>query len=87
MRTAQPQTLAALAGWDALLADVVKRLLANHRYAGRAIYGATQSRTRASDGRRGRPLMRPGGPLVVRAIPALVDPSVWGACNPGRSVL
>jgi hypothetical protein len=25
-RTAQPQTLAALAGWDALLADVVKRL-------------------------------------------------------------
>jgi hypothetical protein len=25
-RTAQPQTLAALTGWDALLADVVKRL-------------------------------------------------------------
>jgi hypothetical protein len=25
-RTAQPQTLAALAGWDALHADVVKRL-------------------------------------------------------------
>jgi hypothetical protein len=25
-RTAQPQTLAALAGWDAPLADVVKRL-------------------------------------------------------------
>jgi hypothetical protein len=25
-RTAQPRTLAALAGWDALLADVVKRL-------------------------------------------------------------
>jgi hypothetical protein len=25
-RTAQPQTLAALAGWDALLANVVKRL-------------------------------------------------------------
>jgi hypothetical protein len=25
-RTAQPQTLAALAGWDASLADVVKRL-------------------------------------------------------------
>jgi hypothetical protein len=25
-RTAQPQTLAALAGWDTLLADVVKRL-------------------------------------------------------------
>jgi hypothetical protein len=26
MRTAQPQMLAGLAGWDALLADVVKRL-------------------------------------------------------------
>jgi hypothetical protein len=25
-RTAQPQTLAALAGWDAVLTDVVKRL-------------------------------------------------------------
>jgi hypothetical protein len=25
-RTAQPQTLAALAGWDTLLADVVNRL-------------------------------------------------------------
>jgi hypothetical protein len=25
-RTAQPKTLAALAGWDALLSDVVKRL-------------------------------------------------------------
>jgi len=25
-RTAQPQTLAALAGWDALLLDVVRRL-------------------------------------------------------------
>jgi hypothetical protein len=25
-RTAQPQTLAAIAGWDALMADVVKRL-------------------------------------------------------------
>jgi hypothetical protein len=25
-RTARPQTLAAIAGWDALLADVLKRL-------------------------------------------------------------
>jgi hypothetical protein len=29
-RIAQPQTLAALAGWDALLADVVKRLRCSH---------------------------------------------------------
>jgi hypothetical protein len=29
-RTAQPQTLAALAGWDALLADVVKRMRCSH---------------------------------------------------------
>ena len=26
VRTARPQTLAAMAGWDALLADIVKRL-------------------------------------------------------------
>ena len=32
-RTAQPQTLAALAGWDALLADVVKRLRCSLRQA------------------------------------------------------
>lgn len=29
-RTARPQTLAALAGWDALLADVVGRLRCTH---------------------------------------------------------
>ena len=29
-RTAQPQTLAALARWDALLEDVVKRLRCSH---------------------------------------------------------
>jgi hypothetical protein len=29
-RTARPQTFAALAGWDALLADVVKRLRCSH---------------------------------------------------------
>jgi hypothetical protein len=29
-RTAQPQKLAGLAGWDALLADVVKRLRCSH---------------------------------------------------------
>jgi hypothetical protein len=29
-RTAQPQTLAALAGWDALLADVIKRMRCSH---------------------------------------------------------
>jgi hypothetical protein len=29
-RTSQPQTLASLAGWDALLADVAKRLRCSH---------------------------------------------------------
>jgi hypothetical protein len=29
-RTAQPKTLAGLAGWDALLTDVVKRLRCSH---------------------------------------------------------
>lgn len=64
--------------------NAVKRLLANPRYAGRAIWGRTRNVTRAQDGRRGRPVMSPGGPLVTRAIEPLVDPLVWGACNPGR---
>jgi hypothetical protein len=29
-RTEQPQTLAAIAGWDALLVDVLKRLRCSH---------------------------------------------------------
>lgn len=32
--TAQPQTLAALVGWDALLADIVKRGYGAHNAAG-----------------------------------------------------
>jgi site-specific DNA recombinase len=67
--------------------NAVKRILANPRYAGKAIWGATQRRTRAQDGRRGRPVMSPGGPLVVREGPALVTASVWVACNPGRPVV
>ena len=67
--------------------NAVKRLLANPRYAGRAIWGLTTNRTRAQDGRRGRPVMRPEGPLVIRTVPPLVDPSVWGACNPGRVLI
>jgi site-specific DNA recombinase len=62
--------------------NAVKRVLANRRYAGEAIWGATVSRTRAQDGRRQRPRMRPEGPLVIRQIEPLVDPAVWGACNP-----
>ena len=66
--------------------NAVKRILANPRYAGRAIWGRTRNVTRAQDGRRGRPVMSPGGPLVVREGPALVDPLEWGACNPGAVV-
>jgi site-specific DNA recombinase len=66
--------------------NAVKRILGNPRYAGTAVWGKTQNRTRAQDGRRGRPVVRPGGPLVIRTVPALVDPLEWGACNPGRSV-
>ena len=66
--------------------NAVKRILANPRYAGRAIWGATSRRTRASDGRPGRPVMRPGGPLVIRQIDAIVDSALWAACNPGAVV-
>jgi DNA invertase Pin-like site-specific DNA recombinase len=65
----------------------LRRILANPRYAGQAIWGKTQRKTLARDGARGRPVMRPGGPLVTRAIPALVDPLDWAACNPGRAVV
>jgi|SRR5580700_1482939 len=66
--------------------NAVKRILANPRYAGQAIWGRTRTVTRAQDGRRGRPVMSPDGPLVIRTGPALVDPLEWGACNPGAPV-
>lgn len=64
----------------------VKRLLANPRYAGRATWGSTVRRVGAQTGRRLAPVMRPEGPLVSRACEGLVDPLIWGACNPGRAV-
>jgi site-specific DNA recombinase len=57
--------------------NAAKRILANPRYAGQAIWGRTIRRTRAQDGRRGRPVISPGGPLVVREGPALVDAAIW----------
>jgi len=66
--------------------NAVKRILSNPRYAGRAIWGATVSQGGARDSRRTRHVMRPEGPLVVRAIQPLVDPLIWGACNPGRGL-
>jgi len=57
--------------------NAVKRILANPRYAGRLAWGATLTRTGAQDGRRLRPLARPGGPLVLRQIEPLVDPTLW----------
>lgn len=63
--------------------NAVKRLLSNPRYAGAAIWGATQRRVRAQDGRRGRPVMRPGGPLVVGECKPLISKALWEACNSG----
>jgi site-specific DNA recombinase len=65
----------------------VKRILANPRYAGRLIWGATQRRVGAATGRRQRPVMQPQA-LVDRDAPelALVDPALWRACNPGAPV-
>lgn len=67
--------------------NAVKRVLANPRHKGDIIWGATVSRTRAQDGRRQRPRPRPEGPLVVRQVEPLVDPMVWGACNPGPGLV
>jgi site-specific DNA recombinase len=66
--------------------NAAKRILRNPRFAGRLMWGKTEAKTRAQDGRRGRPVERPEGPLVVRAIPALVDPLLWDVCNPGSVV-
>jgi DNA invertase Pin-like site-specific DNA recombinase len=66
--------------------NTVKRILANPRYAGWLIWGATVSQGGARDSRRTRHVARPEGPLVQRAIPALVDPAIWRACNPGAVV-
>lgn len=67
--------------------NAVKRTLANPRYAGWVIWGATRRRMRAQDGRRHGAVMQPE-PLVRRHDPArqLVDPATWGTCNPGPAV-
>lgn len=67
--------------------NTLKRLLSNPRYAGRLSWGATVATGGARDSRHKRHVARPEGPLVTREIPALVDPLVWGACNPGRSLV
>jgi site-specific DNA recombinase len=67
--------------------NAVKRLLSNPRYAGQAIWGKTQSGTRARDGGRRKPVARPEGPLVTRKCDAIVTPEAWAACNPGRAVV
>lgn len=58
----------------------VKRILANPRYAGRLVWGRTQRRVRASDGRRHGAVMQPQA-LVDRGAPELrlVDPETWAA--------
>lgn len=63
----------------------VKRVLANPRYAGRLVWGKTQRRVGAADGRRLRPVMQSQA-LVDRAAPelALVPPEIWATCNPGQ---
>jgi site-specific DNA recombinase len=79
--------------------NTVKRILRNRRYTGTVAWGASQNRTRAQDGRRGKPAIRPEGPLVVRHDEStrliseeLFDaaqrpPSAYlqRACNPGAS--
>jgi site-specific DNA recombinase len=66
--------------------NTVKRILANPRYAGRLIWGATVSQGGARDSRLKRHVMRPDGPLVARQIEPLVEPTLWAACNPRASV-
>lgn len=51
--------------------NAVRRILANPRYAGRLIWGATETKGGARDSRRKRHEVRPGGPLVVRDAPEL----------------
>jgi site-specific DNA recombinase len=63
--------------------NAVKRVLRNPRYAGRLSWGLTVSQGGAQDSRRKRHVPRPEGPLVIRTVPALVEESVWRACNPG----
>ena len=67
--------------------NTVKRIQKNPRYAGKAIWGATVAQGGARDSRRVRHVMRPGGPLVVRDCPAIVDPALWEACNPGGTLV
>jgi site-specific DNA recombinase len=64
--------------WSAM---AIRRLLSNPRYKGVYAWGVTQTRTRASDGKHGKPVTRPEGPLSVRQVPALVSAELWDAVN------
>lgn len=67
--------------------NTIKRILRNPRYAGKVIWGATVSQGGARDSRLTRHVMRPDGPLVTRDGPAIVDPALWAACNPGSTMV
>lgn len=64
--------------------NTVKRLLANPRYAGRLVWGATVSQGGARDSRLKRHVARPNGPLVARQIEPLVDPRIWETVQMAR---
>lgn len=59
----------------------INRILANPRYAGKMIYGATVSRGGARDSRRTRHVTRLEGPLVTREIEPLVSLELWNRVN------
>lgn len=69
--------------------NTLKRLLSNPRYAGRVVWGATVATGGARDSRLKRHLKRPEGPLVARIDESqqLVDPLIWRACNPSRTLV
>jgi DNA invertase Pin-like site-specific DNA recombinase len=67
--------------------STVKYLLANPRYAGKAIFGRTAVTGGARDSRLRRRVSRPEGPVVTRDVAPLVDPRIWGACNRDQSVV
>lgn len=82
------KSLGYLAKWVGMPRSTVQGILANRRYTGEVIWGATESHGGARDSRLRKRRARSGGPIVTRHDESLriISDDVFNACNPSRDV-
>lgn len=77
-------SLGAITRITGLSRSTIQGILANRRYTGAVVYGATEKTGGARDSRLKRSVARPGGPLVTRQDESkrIVSDELFRACNP-----